>query len=135
MIPDLGADLIRVFTYDPETVAPLTELAPLKTDPGAGPRHGAFWKAPGRGKDKALYLLFNGELSQKVYSYRITYASSGPVWEKVSEVVALGEPGESLPPNTAPTSEIAVSVSLIFLLCYYAELQLTTRSPIRNSSS
>ncbi|KAH6614042.1 Lactonase, 7-bladed beta-propeller-domain-containing protein [Boeremia exigua] len=116
LIPDLGADLIRVFTYDPETVAPLTELAPLKTDPGAGPRHGAFWKAPGRGKDKAVYLLFNGELSQKVYSYRITYKASGLVWEKVSEAYALGELGQTLAPNTAPTSEIAVSPDQKFVI-------------------
>ncbi len=112
LIPDLGADLIRVFTYNPVTVAPLTELAPLKTEPGAGPRHGVFWKAPGRGKGKDLYLLFNGELSQKVYSYRITYTSSGLVWKKVAEAHALGELGQTLPPNTAPTSEIALSVSL-----------------------
>ncbi|KAJ4986292.1 6-phosphogluconolactonase-like protein 2 [Stagonosporopsis vannaccii] len=116
LIPDLGADLIRVFTYDPNNVAPLIELTPLKTDPGAGPRHGVFWKAPGRGKDKALYLLFNGELSQKVYSYRITYTSSGLLWQKVFEAVALGELGKTLPPNTAPTSEIAVSPDQKFVI-------------------
>lgn len=110
LIPDLGADLIRVFTYHPDSVAPLTELAPLKTDAGAGPRHGVFWRAPGRGKDK-WYLLFNGELSQQVYSYRIRYTANGLVWDKVSEVPTLGELGETLAPNTAPTSEIAVSVS------------------------
>lgn len=119
LIPDLGADLIRVFTYDLVTVAPLTELAPLKTDPGAGPRHGVFWKAPGRGKGKDLYLLFNGELSQKVYSYRITYTSNGLAWEKVAEAYALGELGQTLPPNTAPTSEIAISVSSPPLLPYW----------------
>ena len=68
-----------------------------------------FWKAPGK---KDWYLLFNGELSQRVYSYRITYTASGLAWEKVFEAPALGELGELLPPNTAPTSEIAVSVSL-----------------------
>lgn len=113
LVPDLGTDLIRVFTYHPDTIAPLTELAPLKTDPGAGPRHGLFWRAPGRGKEKEWYLLFNGELSQKVYSYRVTYTASGLVWEKVFEAPALGEVGKTLDPNTAPTSEIAVSVSLL----------------------
>lgn len=116
LVPDLGADVIRIFTYHPDTVAPLTELAPLKTDAGAGPRHGVFWRAPGRGKDK-WYLLFNGELSQKVYSYRITYTANGLVWDKVSEATALGEVGGTLGPNTAPTSEIAVSVSTILSSC------------------
>jgi hypothetical protein len=39
----------------------------------------------------------------------------GLEWEKVDEVVALGELGEGLQMNQAPTSEIAVSVSLFFL--------------------
>lgn len=112
LVPDLGADIIRVFQYHPDTFAPLTELDPLATEPGAGPRHGVFWRAPGRSNDERLYLLFNGELSQKVYSYRITYTPSGLAWEKVFETYALGRLGETLPPNTAPTSEIAVSVSI-----------------------
>lgn len=116
LVPDLGADLIRVFSFHPDTVAPLTELEPLKTDPGAGPRHGVFWQAPGRKKDKGLFLLFNGELSQKVYSYRVTYNDVGLTWVKVGEVTALGELGESLDANQAPTSEIAVSVSLVCFL-------------------
>ncbi|KAF2630948.1 putative isomerase YbhE [Macroventuria anomochaeta] len=116
LIPDLGADLIRVFTYHHETVAPLTELPPLRTEAGAGPRHGVFWKAPGRGKEGNCYLLFNGELSQKVYSYRISYTPSGLVWEKVFEATALGELGETLEPNTAPTSEIAVSPDQRFVI-------------------
>lgn len=111
MVPDLGADLVRVFKYHTDTFAPLTELEPLRTEPGAGPRHAVFWRAPGQSEDGGLYLLFNGELSQKVYSYRITYTSSGLAWEKVFETYALGRLGETLPPNTAPTSEIAVSVS------------------------
>ena len=110
LVPDLGADLIRVFKDHPDTFAPLAELEPLRTDPGAGPRHGVFWYAPER--IESLYLIFNGELSQKVYSYRIFYTASGLAWEKVFETYALGTLGETLPPNMAPTSEIAVSVSI-----------------------
>ncbi|XPS99790.1 hypothetical protein M3J09_008960 [Ascochyta lentis] len=114
LVPDLGADLIRVFTYTPKTVAPLTELEPLRTESGAGPRHGVFWQAPG--KSGGWYLLFNGELNQKVYSYRITYTSSGLAWERVFGTSVLGELGETLPPNTAPTSEIAVSPDQRFVV-------------------
>lgn len=60
-------------------------------------------------------MLFNGELSQRVYTYRVTCIGDELAWEKVSEVVALGELGEGLEGNTAPTSGIAVSVSLPFL--------------------
>lgn len=86
------------------------ELQPLRTESGAGPRHGVFWRAPAdRGKS---YLLFNGELSQRVYSYRITYVEGGGLeWEKVCDLPVLGDLGEMLPPNTAPTSGLAVSVS------------------------
>lgn len=111
LVPDLGADLIRIFKYHPNTFSPLTELAPLRTDPGAGPRHAVFWE----NNEGTLYLLFNGELSQKVYSYRVAYTLNGLAWKKVFETYALGELGESLPPNTAPTSEIAVSVSRCFV--------------------
>jgi 6-phosphogluconolactonase (cycloisomerase 2 family) len=114
LVPDLGADLIRVYTYHPDDVAPLVERAPLRTEPGAGPRHGVFWRAPGKEKEE-WFLLVNGELSQMVYSYRVRYVEDGLEWEKVDEVVALGELGEGLQMNQAPTSEIAVSVSLFFL--------------------
>jgi hypothetical protein len=123
LVPDLGADLIRVFKYHTHNFAPLAELEPLRTEAGAGPRHGVFWRAPGRGGDEGLYLIFNGELSQKVYSYRITYTSSGLKWEKVFETYALGRLGETLLPNTAPTSEIVVSVSLSAFIFALSHLQ------------
>lgn len=113
LVPDLGADLIRVFQHHPETFTPLTELAPLRTNVGAGPRHGVFWHSP----DGSLYLFFNGELSQTLYSYRITYTASGLAWSKVFSTPALGELGETLASNTAPTSEITVSVSEFTLQC------------------
>ena len=116
LVPDLGADLIRVFSYHSDTIAPLTQLPSLKTDAGAGPRHGVFWKAPRKGKENSWYLFFNGELSQKVYSYRITYTSTGLAWEKIFEAHALGELGSTLPPNTAPTSEIALSPDQRFVV-------------------
>ncbi|KAF3003695.1 hypothetical protein E8E13_008857 [Curvularia kusanoi] len=116
LVPDLGADLIRVFRYHTETFAPLAELEPLRAEPGAGPRHGVFWRALGSSHDNDTYLIFNGELSQKVYSYRVTYTSDGLAWEKAFETHALGELGKALSPNTAPTSEIVISPDQRFLL-------------------
>ncbi|KAJ4366032.1 hypothetical protein N0V95_000258 [Ascochyta clinopodiicola] len=133
LVPDLGADLIRVFTYTSGTIAPLTELEPLRTESGAGPRHGVFWQAPGR--SGAWYLLFNGELSQKVYSYRIAYSSSGLAWEPVSESAVLGEVGETLPPNTAPTSEIAVSPDQRFVVVSSREHSFPTSLLHQNKPS
>lgn len=106
LMPDLGGDRIRVFKYDKQNIAPLVELAPLVTNPGTGPRHAVFWRSP---KTGILHLFFNGELDQKIYSYRVKYGNGGLSWSHPSSIVAVSE---SLPPTTAPTSEIAITVSL-----------------------
>ncbi len=106
LMPDLGGDQVRIYSWDAETLAPITELPSLFTEPGVGPRHGVFWTSP-TGK---LYFMFNGELSQKVYSYEVEYTDSGLNWTKVFDIPALGVDGEQ-PAETAPTSEIALSVS------------------------
>lgn len=103
---DLGGDRARVYEWDAETLAPLTELEPLRTDPGSGPRHGVFWK-PAASDD--LYYFVVGELSQYVYTYKVTYTDSGLAWTKVFEVPGLGVENE-VPALTSPLSEIALSV-------------------------
>lgn len=108
LTPDLGGDRIRVFTYDPDTIVPLVELnsSTLRTDAGVGPRHG-FFKINGAGE---TYFIFNGELSQNVYSYKVTYGETGLSFEKVFQAPALGL-NSTLAPTTAPTSECLMSVS------------------------
>lgn len=102
---DLGGDMVRIFTWDAVNLAPLTEIEFLKTDAGVGPRHSKFWKSP---LDGSWYYIFVGELSAKVYSYRLYYTEHGVSWTKVSELFALGK--ES-PAQQAPTSGIDLSVS------------------------
>lgn len=102
---ELGGDLVRLFSFDETSLTPFTELAPLETDSGAGPRHGVFWTSP---LDDQLYFIFVGELAQKVYSYQIEYTDSGMTWTKVSEVFALGEEKPAL---QHPPSGIELSVS------------------------
>lgn len=106
LIPDLGGDMIRVFKYDKRNVAPLEELAPLVTNQGTGPRHAVFWRSP---QSNLLYLFFNGELDQKIYSYRIEYTNGGLSWSQPAAVASISN---DLPATTAPTSEIAITVSL-----------------------
>lgn len=106
LVPDLGGDRIRVFTYDDETIAPLQEVGALVAEPGSGPRHG-FFRTAANGD---LFFFFNGELDQTVYSYRVEYQTSGLTFTKVFEIPALNA---DLPATTAPASEIAMSVSRI----------------------
>ncbi|KPM38646.1 hypothetical protein AK830_g7910 [Neonectria ditissima] len=109
VLMDLGGDLGRVYTYDQDTVAPITEVDGLRTAPGTGPRHGVF-----RTMDNGdVFFFFNGELDQKVYSYRVTYTKTGLSFEKVFEIPAIDA---SLPATTAPTSEIALSPDKRFLV-------------------
>lgn len=102
---DLGADLVRVFSWDATNLAPLTELPSLQTDPGAGPRHGVFWTSP----SGAVFYIFVGEISQYVYTYSVAYTDTGIEFTRVGEIPALGV-GNEKPPQTAPTSGIALSV-------------------------
>lgn len=102
--PDLGGDVCRVWSFDKDKIAPIAEVGALKAPAGSGPRHG-FFKVMKSGE---TYFIFNGELDQKVYSYRVKYTRTGLTFTKVFEITSLNE---AYPPNTAPISEIAMSVS------------------------
>lgn len=106
LVPDLGGDRIRVFSYTPDTIVPLTELESLRTSSGVGPRHG-FFRINDAGE---TFFFHDGELSQHVYSYKITYGEAGLTWENVFSAPALGL-NSTLPANTAPSSECAMTVS------------------------
>lgn len=112
LMNDLGADLVRVFTWDKASLAPLTEHASLHTEAAVGPRHGVFWKSP----SGVLHYFFVGELSQNVYSYQIHYNSTGGLyWEKVFEIPALGL-ANAKPALTSPPSEIALTPDNKFIM-------------------
>ncbi|KAF2166989.1 hypothetical protein M409DRAFT_54747 [Zasmidium cellare ATCC 36951] len=74
VVPDLGADLVRVFSWDQDT-SDLTPLEPLKAAPGSGPRHGAFWNPYGLGCATGCptYFYVVSELAGTVTGYEVTY--------------------------------------------------------------
>ncbi|KAF2821992.1 putative isomerase YbhE [Ophiobolus disseminans] len=129
LIPDLGGDMIRVFKYDEKNVAPLKELAPLVTNPGTGPRHAVFWKSPESG---VLYLFFNGELDQKIYSYRIEYKNGGLSWSQPSAIASISD---DLAPTTAPTSEIAITPDGRFVIVSNRDVSFATSAQNRSGPS
>ncbi|KAF9774547.1 hypothetical protein IL306_007433 [Fusarium sp. DS 682] len=88
------------------TLVPIAEVGSLKAPRGSGPRHG-FFRVMANGED---FFTFNGELDQKVYSYKIKYYRTGLSFTKVFEIPSLDA---NFPPNTAPISEIAMSRFLI----------------------
>ncbi|KAL1648897.1 hypothetical protein SLS58_002077 [Diplodia intermedia] len=118
---DLGGDRVRILKWDAENLAPLTELEPLRTDAGSGPRHGVFWK-PATSDD--LYYFVVGELTQYVYSYKITYTDAGLTWTKIFEIPGLGFENE-VPALTSPLSEIALSPDNKFLIVSHRDVSFT----------
>ncbi|KAF4441102.1 hypothetical protein F53441_12131 [Fusarium austroafricanum] len=107
--PDLGGDVVRVWSFDQKSLAPIAEVGKLQAPRGAGPRHG-FFKVMKNGE---TFFIFNGELDQKVYSYRVKYSRTGLSFTKVFETTSLDA---SFPPNSAPISEIAMSPDQRFLI-------------------
>jgi 6-phosphogluconolactonase (cycloisomerase 2 family) len=102
LVPDLGADLVRVFSIDAAT-SRLTESTPLQTPPGSGPRHGAFLVS---GAGTFLFVVF--ELTNIVTSYKVTYRFNMLAFE---EVFSYGLFGGSAIPSGASVAEVLISVS------------------------
>jgi len=111
-MPDLGADLVRVFSIDPETLL-LTAETPLQTLPGSGPRHAAFWNPYGVfSPNGTTYMFLVSELANNVTSYRVSYPSTGGMaFEQVWQSGTYG-PDLVVPAGNA-AAEITVSVRSI----------------------
>ncbi|KAI5850734.1 Lactonase, 7-bladed beta-propeller-domain-containing protein [Tricharina praecox] len=110
LVPDLGADLIRIYGV---SGAQLTELQPVAVTPGTGPRHGMFW--PKTGTPKYYYLV--GEIVNSVLVYEVSYSSAGIALKLVQTISTLPTPTSGTPPSTTSAApwttpsagEIAIS--------------------------
>ena len=101
-VPDLGADLVRIFKID-ATTSLITESTPLTVPAGAGPRHGAFVKA---GYNTYFFLV--SELDNIVRSYKVTYGMDLITLENVFTAKMYGD---TPIPEGAAAAEVLVSVS------------------------
>lgn len=105
LVPDLGLDVVHVFTWDKETLA-LTELEPLKVSPGTGPRHAVFHNPSGVAcQTCATYMYLVGELTADLTSYAVTYKEAGKGLDFKNVSAALTQPGNA---NNAP-AEVEIS--------------------------
>ncbi|KAH7183546.1 Lactonase, 7-bladed beta-propeller-domain-containing protein [Fusarium flagelliforme] len=126
--PDLGGDVCRVWSFDKDKIAPIAEVGSLKAPAGSGPRHG-FFKVMKSGE---TFFIFNGELDQKVYSYRVKYTRTSLSFTKVFKITSLNE---KFPPNTAPISEIAMSPDGRFVVVSNREKSFATSIEARSGPS
>lgn len=111
LVPDLGADLVRVYAIDPVTLK-LTAKDPLKVPAGSGPRHAAFYNPYSvacEGCTTYFYLVT--ELASTVIGYSVTYLpnAGGLSFQLIQEQSTLGLLNYER--INAP-AEIHVSVSL-----------------------
>ncbi|KAF4945906.1 hypothetical protein FSARC_14323 [Fusarium sarcochroum] len=128
VMPDLGGDRCRVYTYDNQNVAPIVEIGTLKAEPGSGPRHG-FFRVNNKGE---TFFFFNGEIDQKVYSYRVKYQRTGLAFTKVFETTSLEK---VFPSGTAPTSGIVMSPDQRFLVVSNRETSFRDSPQLGSSPS
>ena len=105
IIPDLGADLVRIFSINHRT-SNLTALTPFRAPPGSGPRHGAFLKSKDSGE---TFFFLLSELGNAVTSYKVTYGAAGPSFE---EVFSSGVYGDRTTPEGAAAAEAILTVCL-----------------------
>lgn len=77
IVPDLGADLIRIFSIDSSS-GKLTACTSAQTGAGDGPRHGTWWNPNGLDADSTdgLMLYTVNELASSVTAWAVSYPSS-----------------------------------------------------------
>ncbi|THC90995.1 hypothetical protein EYZ11_009544 [Aspergillus tanneri] len=110
LVPDLGADLVRIFQVNP-TTGGLEEQEPFAVAPGSGPRHAVFW-TPSRVRqaqlrDVRFYLV--SELDNHLRGYDVKYSQNGTI--SFSQFYDANTYGGATPPTGSKAAEIAISVS------------------------
>lgn len=109
LVPDLGADLIRIFRVDADS-GELTWCADAAADPGDGPRHVKFWRSGGLQK---VYSL--NELGNSVSAWDVVYPddAAGCLALNKTQTVSTYAPGEQGGPATK-AAEIRVVDNFLY---------------------
>jgi len=103
MVPDLGADLVRIFKAD--SGASATPLSTVKAVPASGPRHCGFSVLGNN-----TYFYTANELSNTVTGYHVTYkGDDAPEFTRLFDFSTHG-PGGTVPKGTK-AAELVISVS------------------------
>lgn len=104
VVPDLGADLVRVWNVDPKTLD-LTPSTPLSAANGSGPRHVAFLKT-----ESKTFMYLTSELANTVTVYEVTYRCDGTLG--FGQVFITNTHGDnSTLPSNITAAEVHLSVS------------------------
>jgi 6-phosphogluconolactonase (cycloisomerase 2 family) len=74
VIPDLGADLIRIYSIE-KSSGILTSCGNYTAEAGSGPRHGT-WFVPPAGTGIGTVLYIGNELANTVSAFAVTYTAN-----------------------------------------------------------
>lgn len=104
LVPDLGADLLRVFAIDQEN-GDLKSCPSFNYTAGGGPRHGVFYenvkdrmrgRGHGQGRDSGkTFLYVAGELNGEVEAFDVSYERGCLAFKQIETEVPY--PAEELP--------------------------------------
>jgi 6-phosphogluconolactonase (cycloisomerase 2 family) len=130
IVPDLGADLVRIFSFDPKT-SELTAEKPLAVLPGSGPRHVTFYQPYGvSGKKSTSFMFLVSELANTVTSFAVSYPSAGGM--RFSQVYNSTTYGDLVVPDGNAAAEIAITVSFptFHFPLHLTNCVITARQPL-----
>lgn len=113
LAPDLGADLIRIFSVDASS-GKLTACPAATAGAGDGPRHGAFW-APTAGSTKGQMLYSVNELSNSVSAWTVKYSTNGCMSLTKTQTLSAFAPGKTPTAGKQPIKAAEVRVAGNFL--------------------
>ncbi|KAI8628302.1 putative isomerase YbhE [Xylariaceae sp. FL1651] len=109
VVPDLGADLVRVYQADAGNLT-LTPVAPLVVAPGSGPRHGAFKTAR-----NTTYFYLVSELANTITGYEVLYNANKTLSFSEMFIIPTHSDNRTLA-NTAAVAEIHVTPDERYLI-------------------
>ncbi|CUS12916.1 unnamed protein product [Tuber aestivum] len=104
IVPDLGADRVRVYCANSSTT--INELESIKTPDGFGPRHAIFYPV---GNPKATHMFVVGELANEIMTFKISYAHGQLKAENIAAVSTFGTQSVPTGPPAPTAAEIALS--------------------------
>lgn len=113
IFPDLGADVVRVYSIDAKTHL-LKAQDSILAKPAYGPRHAVFWtpKTPAYGQRPTTYLFVIHELANRITTYRVDYRGAGICFTEIQDISTYGNRAT---PVGAKAAEIAVSPDNAFV--------------------
>ncbi|CAL8584998.1 hypothetical protein XPA_010580 [Xanthoria parietina] len=129
IVPDLGADLVRIYYVDPTTLQ-ISERPSVTVPPGSGPRHGVFHLTPRAANQRGethFYLLT--EISAMILPFNVTYLpnNGGLTFTPIGKSVWAYGSGANLDPVVA-SGNAPAEIRLAYLKTGAPQLIVSNRN-------